>query len=335
MKKLINEPGAVVSEMLDGMVAAHSGLGRLEGTEVLVRSDGPVSGKVGIVSGGGSGHEPTHAGYVGEGMLDGAAAGEVFTSPTADELGELVSACDGGSGVLCVVKNYEGDVMNFETAMELAELEGDVEVDSVVVDDDVAVEDSLYTSGRRGVCGTIFVHKAAGAAAHRGDDLADVKAIAEEVNDRAGTMGMALTSCTTPEKGEPTFELGDEEIELGIGIHGEPGVERTGVMSADEVTEELASHVLDDLELEEGAEVATIVNGMGGTPLMELYVVNRRLQGLLGEQGIGTWDAWVGDYMTSLDMCGCSITVLELSEELKQLLAYPVDTPAMTVVGGD
>jgi phosphoenolpyruvate---glycerone phosphotransferase subunit DhaK len=335
MKKLINEPGAVVSEMLDGMVAAHPGLKRLEGTEVLVRADAPVSDKVGIVSGGGSGHEPTHAGYIGEGMLDGAAAGEVFTSPTADELGEMVSACDGGAGVLCVVKNYEGDVMNFETAMELAELEGDVEVDSVVVDDDVAVEDSLYTSGRRGVCGTIFVHKAAGAAAHRGDDLQEVKTVAEEVNERVGTMGMALTSCTTPEKGEPTFELGEEEIELGIGIHGEPGVERTDVMSADEVTDELTSHVLDDLGVEEGAEVATIVNGMGGTPLMELYVVNRRLQELLGEQGIETWDAWVGDYMTSLDMCGCSVTVLELTDELKELLAYPVDTPALTVASGD
>jgi len=335
MKKLINEPGAVVSEMLDGMVAAHPGLKRLEDAEVLVRADAPVSDKVGIVSGGGSGHEPTHAGYIGEGMLDGAAAGEVFTSPTADELGEMVTACDGGAGVLCVVKNYEGDVMNFETAMELAELEGDVEVDHVVVDDDVAVEDSLYTSGRRGVCGTIFVHKAAGAAAHRGDDLSEVKAVAEEVNERVGTMGMALTSCTTPEKGEPTFDLGEEEIELGIGIHGEPGVERTDVMSADEITDELAGHVLDDLGIEEGTEVATIVNGMGGTPLMELYVVNRRLQELLGEHGIETWDAWVGDYMTSLDMCGCSITVLELTDELKELLSYPVETPAMTVAGGD
>ncbi|MCL7417381.1 MAG: dihydroxyacetone kinase subunit DhaK [Halalkalicoccus sp.] len=332
MKKLINEPDAVVDEMLDGMVAAYPDmLARLDGTNVLVRADAPVEGKVGIVSGGGSGHEPTHAGYIGDGMLDGAAAGEVFTSPTADQLGEMIQACDAGEGVLCVVKNYEGDVMNFETGFELAEMESEVEVAQVVVDDDVAVEDSLYTSGRRGVCGTIFVHKVAGAAAARGDDLAEVERLAEKVVERVGTMGMALTSCTTPEKGEPTFDLPDDEIELGIGIHGEPGVERTEVMDADSVTEHLTERVLEDLELDSGARVATIVNGMGGTPQMELFVVNRRLQELLGERGIETWDAWVGDYMTSLDMAGCSITLLELDDELEELLSSPVETPALTV----
>ncbi len=331
MKKLINEPDSVVDEMLDGMVAAHD-LRRLDGIEVVVREDAPVEGKVGIVSGGGSGHEPTHAGYIGDGMLDGAAAGEVFTSPTADQLSEMIQACDGGEGVFVVIKNYEGDVMNFETAIEMAGMESDVEVETVVVDDDVAVEDSLYTSGRRGVCGTIFVHKAAGAAAHKGGDLAEVKRIAEKTNEHIGTMGMALTSCITPEKGEPTFDLGEDEIELGIGIHGEPGTERTDVMSADEITDHLTEAVLADLDLEAGAEVATIVNGMGGTPLMELYVVNRRLQELLGGAGIETWDAWVGDYMTSLDMDGCSITVLELDDELKELLAYPVETPGLTIV---
>lgn len=331
MKKLINDSETVVSEMLDGMVVAHpEHVRRLEGTNVLVRADAPVDGKVGIVSGGGSGHEPAHAGYLGKGMLDGAAAGEVFTSPTADQLGAMITACDGDAGVLCVVKNYEGDVMNFETAIELAELEGDTEVEYVVVDDDVAVEDSLYTSGRRGVCGTILVHKVAGAAATRGDSLGEVKRLAEKTVERVGTMGMALTSCTTPEKGEPTFDLGEEEIELGIGIHGEPGVERTEVMDADAITEHLTREVLSDLEIE-GEEVMTIVNGMGATPLMELYVVNRRLQEILGERGTETWKGWVGDYMTSLDMAGCSITVLELDEELKELLDTSADTPALTV----
>ncbi len=330
MKKLINESDSVVDEMLEGMLTAHD-LRRVEDTETVVRSDAPVEGKVGLVSGGGSGHEPTHAGYIGDGMLDGAAAGEVFTSPTADQLSELIQACDGGEGVFCVIKNYEGDVMNFETAIEMAEMEADTEVETVVVDDDVAVEDSLYTSGRRGVCGTIFVHKVAGAMAHQGGDLAEIKRVAEKATENVGTMGMALTSCVTPEKGEPTFELGAEEIELGIGIHGEPGTERTEVMPADEITDHLTEAVLEDLDLEEGAEVATIVNGMGGTPLMELYVVNRRLQTILDDHGLEVWDEWVGDYMTSLDMMGCSITVLALDDELKELLAAPAETPGLTV----
>jgi dihydroxyacetone kinase-like protein len=263
-------------------------------------------------------------------MLDGAAAGEVFTSPTADELEEMVAAADGGAGVLMVVKNYEGDVMNFETAGELVEMEG-VDVAEVVVDDDVAVEDSLYTSGRRGVCGTILVHKAAGAKAAEGADLDEVQRVAQKVVDNVGTMGMALTSCVTPEKGEPTFDLGEDEMELGIGIHGEPGVERTEIASADEVVEELTTAVLDDLDLDEGQEVVTIVNGMGGTPQMELFVVNRRLQELLADHGLETWDAWVGDYMTSLDMAGCSVTVCAVDDELKDLLGAPADTPALTV----
>jgi dihydroxyacetone kinase-like protein len=331
MKKLINDPEDVVDEMLDGMVAAYPDrLRRLEDIEVLVRDDAPVEGKVGIVSGGGSGHEPTHAGYIGDGMLDGAAAGEIFTSPTADQLNEMIQACDGGEGVLCVVKNYEGDVMNFETAAEMAEME-DVEVEQVVVNDDVAVEDSLYTSGRRGVCGTIFVHKVAGAAAARGEELGEVKRVAEKVIDNVGTMGMALTSCVTPEKGEPTFDLGEDEMELGIGIHGEPGTERRDVQTADEITEHLTENVLEDLELEEGQEVATIVNGMGGTPLSELFVVNRKLQEILDDRGLVTWDSWVGDYMTSLDMMGASITVLAVDDELKDLLSDTADTPALKV----
>jgi dihydroxyacetone kinase, DhaK subunit len=329
MKKLINDPDDIVDESLDGMVAAHPDrLRRLPDTQVLVRDDAPLDGKVGVVSGGGSGHEPTHAGYVGDGMLDGAAAGDVFSSPTADEFEAVLEACDAGEGVLAVVKNYEGDVMNFETATELVEMAG-TEVATVVVDDDVAVEDSLYTSGRRGVCGTILVHKAAGAKAAAGADLDEVQRVAQKVVDNVGTMGTALTSCVTPEKGEPTFELGDDEIELGIGIHGEPGTEQTGMMSADEITAELTESVLDDLDLDAGQEIITIVNGMGATPQMELFVVNKRLQELLGEHDLETWDAWVGDYMTSLDMAGCSITICAVDDELKELLSATVDTPAL------
>ena len=330
MKKLINEPEDVVDEMLDGMVEAHDSLRRLDGNEVIVRDGAPIDDKVGIVSGGGSGHEPTHAGFVGHGMLDGAAAGEIFTSPTADQLSEMVQECDGGEGVLCVVKNYEGDVMNFDTAADMAGMEG-ADVEQVVVNDDVAVEDSLYTSGRRGVCGTILVHKVAGAKAAAGGDLEEVAGVAEKVVDNVGTMGTALTSCVTPEKGEPTFDLGDDEIELGIGIHGEPGTERTETMGADAITEGLAGEVLADLDLEAGQEVVTIVNGMGGTPLSELYVVNRRLQELMDDHDLDVWDQWVGDYMTSLDMMGCSITVCAVDDEIKELLSAPAETPALTV----
>lgn len=331
MKKLINDSDDVVDEMLDGMIATYPDrLRRLPETQVLVRRDAPVDGKVGVVTGGGSGHEPTHAGYIGDGMLDGAAAGDVFSSPTADEFEELISACDAGDGVLAVIKNYEGDVMNFETAIDLAEMEG-TDVATVVVDDDVAVEDSLYTSGRRGVCGTILVHKAAGAKAAEGGTLAEVQRVGQKVVNNVGTMGMALTSCVTPEKGEPTFELGDDEIELGIGIHGEPGTERTQIMSADEITEELTESVLGDLELGEDQDVVTIVNGMGATPQMELFVINRKLQEMLEARGVETWDAMVGDYMTSLDMEGCSITVCAVDDELKSLLEASADTPALAV----
>jgi dihydroxyacetone kinase-like protein len=330
MKKLINDPEDVVDEMLAGMEAAYpERMRRVEGTNVMVRADAPVEDKVAVVSGGGSGHEPTHAGYIGEGMLDGAAAGEIFTSPTADELSAMIGETAGGAGVLCVVKNYEGDVMNFETGAEMAEMEGVEAVEQVVVDDDVAVEDSLYTSGRRGVCGTILVHKAAGAAAARGDDLEEVARVAEKVIDNVGTMGTALTSCVTPEKGEPTFDLGEDEIELGIGIHGEPGTERVDMMEADEITAELTSAVLDDLDLDAGQEVVTIVNGMGGTPLSELFVVNRKLQELMDDHDLEVWDAMVGDYMTSLDMMGCSITVCAVDDEIKELLAAPADTPGL------
>ena len=331
MKKLINSPETVVDEMLDGMVAAYPDtLRRLDDTTVMVRADAPVDGKVGVVSGGGSGHEPTHAGFLGEGMLDGAAAGEIFTSPTADQLNEMIQACDSGEGVLCVVKNYEGDVMKFETAGEMAEME-DIEVRQVVVNDDVAVEDSLYTSGRRGVAGTIFVHKVAGAKAAEGADIGEVERVANKMIDNVATMGVALTSCVTPDKGEPTFDLPEDEIELGIGIHGEPGTERVDMMTADEITDHLTEKVLDDLDLDAGQEIITLVNGMGGTPQSELFVVNKKLQEIVGDHGLDTWDAWVGDYMTSLDMMGCSVTVAAVDDELKELLTAPADTPAFTV----
>ncbi|QSG05679.1 dihydroxyacetone kinase subunit DhaK [Halapricum desulfuricans] len=330
MKKLINDPEDVVDEMLDGMEAGYPDrLRRLDETNVMVREDAPVDGKVAVVSGGGSGHEPTHAGYIGDGMLDGAAAGEVFTSPTADELSEMIQATDSGEGVLCVVKNYEGDVMNFETAAEMAEMEGVDQIEQVVVNDDVAVEDSLYTSGRRGVAGTILVHKVAGAAADRGDDLEEVARLAEKMIDNVRTMGTALTSCVTPEKGEPTFDLGEDEIELGIGIHGEPGTERVDIMPADEIAEELTGEVVEDLDPDAGDEVVTIVNGMGGTPLMELFVLNRKVQELMDDHDLEVWDAMVGDYMTSLDMMGASITVATVDDELKELLGAEADTPAL------
>jgi dihydroxyacetone kinase-like protein len=330
MKKLINDPEDVVDEALDGVVAAHGeAVRRLDGTKVLVRRDAPVEGKVAVVSGGGSGHEPGGAtGYVGEGMLDGASAGEIFTSPPADEIAEMLRECDAGEGVLMIITNYEGDIMNFETAAEMAEMD-DVTVDQVVTNDDVAVEESTYSSGRRGVCGTILAHKVAGAAAERGHDLEAVRRVTQKAIDNMGTMGVALTSCVTPEKGEPTFDIGGDEIELGIGVHGEPGVERTEMMPADEITDHLTEAVLEDLSPDAGQEVVTIVNGMGGTPLSELYVVNRRLQDHIDEAGLETWDAWVGEYFTSLDMAGCSVTVMAVDEELKELVGAPAETPSL------
>lgn len=329
MKKLINDPSRVVDEMIDGITAANpDDVRRLGDATTVVREDAPVDEKVGIVSGGGSGHEPAHAGYVGTGMLDGAAAGEVFTSPTADQISDAIQACDAGEGVLAVVKNYEGDVMSFETASEMVDLESDTTVEQVIVDDDVAVEDSEHTSGRRGICGTVFVHKVAGAMAERGAALDEVKRVAEKAVDNVASMGVALGSCTTPEKGTPTFELGDDEIELGIGIHGEPGIERTEMTSASDVATRLVDATLDDLAVDAGDDVAVIVNGMGATPLSELYVVYDAVSDVLEAEDVSVWNSWVGEYMTSLEMAGCSVTVLRLDDELKDLLADPVDVPA-------
>lgn len=328
MKKVINNPEHVVDEMLQGIVAAHPGyVRRLKGTTVLVRANSPVKGKVALVSGGGSGHEPSHAGYVGRGMLDGAVAGEVFTSPTPDQVYEAIKAVDGGAGVLLIIKNYTGDVINFEMAAEMAEADG-ISVAKVVVNDDVAVEDSTWTSGRRGIAGTIMVHKIAGAAAEQGLSLEEVQKVAEKVIANVRSMGMSLTPCIVPAAGKPSFELADDEVEIGLGIHGEPGTHREKIRTADEITQHLFSKIYNDTSLGSGDEAAVLVNGLGGTPGMELYVVNREVHRLLADLGVKISANWVGNYMTALEMQGFSITLLKLDEQLKSLLAAPADTPA-------
>ncbi|HHV07661.1 MAG TPA: dihydroxyacetone kinase subunit DhaK [Firmicutes bacterium] len=327
MKKLINLPEQVVEDMLEGMVAAYPEYIRLvPELNIVVRKDAPMKGQVGLVSGGGSGHEPTHGGFVGKGMLTAACAGDVFTSPTPDQILAAIKEVDGGAGVLLVVKNYTGDIMNFEMAAELAEAEG-IETASVVVNDDVAVEDSLYTQGRRGIAGTVFVHKIAGAKAQAGGTLDEVKEVAEKVIANVRSMGMALTPCIVPAAGKPTFTLAEDEIEIGMGIHGEPGTHREKIRTADEITEHLTKKVLEDLPFAEGDEVAVMINGLGATPLMELFVINKKVAKMLGERKISVVRTYVGEYMTSLEMAGASVTLLKLDQELKELLAAPADTP--------
>jgi phosphoenolpyruvate---glycerone phosphotransferase subunit DhaK len=329
VKKLINDPSRVVEESVEGFGWAHADLVAVHRDPWYVtRADGPVQGKVGLVSGGGSGHEPLHAGFVGRGMLDAAVPGAVFTSPTPDAIAPATVAANGGRGVLHIVKNYTGDVLNFETAAELAEAE-DVEVRSVIVNDDVAVEDSLYTAGRRGVAGTVPVEKIAGAAAERGDDLATVAAVAERVVANVRSMGVALTAGTVPHAGVPGFDLTEDEIEIGIGIHGEPGRHRVPMAAADSITEQLTTPVMDDLGLSGGEQVLLLVNGMGGTPASELYVVYRRARQLLEARGATVARSLVGNYVTSLEMQGASVTVLRLDEELTALWDAPVHTPAL------
>ena len=329
MKKLINSPDAVVREALEGMEAAHGDRLRISyDPYVIVRADAPVQGKVGIISGGGSGHEPMHGGFVGRGMLDAACPGEVFTSPTPDQMMEATKAVDGGAGVLHIVKNYTGDVMNFEMAADMAE---GVEVESVVTNDDVAVEDSLYTAGRRGVGITVIAEKICGAAAEERKSLAEVAEICRQVNGQGRTMGMALTACTTPAAGTPSFDLGPEEMEIGIGIHGEPGRFREPLGSAAQVVERLATAVVEDLPYESGDKVLAFVNGMGGTPLIELYIVFRELRRFLGDRDITIERHLIGNYITSLEMAGCSITLLRLDDELTRLWDAPCETPALRV----
>ncbi|MBZ9633469.1 dihydroxyacetone kinase subunit DhaK [Clostridium sp. FP1] len=332
MKKLINNPEFVVEEMLEGILMAHPDYVRkLENADVLVRKNSPISGKVALVSGGGSGHEPTHGGYVGIGMLDAAVCGAVFTSPTPDQIYEAVKAVHGGLGVLLVVKNYTGDIMNFEMASEMAEMDG-IKIASVVVNDDVAVENSLFTAGRRGIAGTVFVHKIAGAKAETGASLEEVKAVAEKVIANVGSMGMALTPCIVPAAGKPNFSLAEDEVEIGMGIHGEPGTHKETLKPVDEIVEHMVLKILNDMPMEPGAQVAVMVNGLAATPLMELYIVNRKVHKILEEKGVKVYKTFVGEFMTSLEMAGFSVTLLKLDDELKVLLDAPADTPALKVL---
>lgn len=329
MKKLINDPRAVVEESVDGFGLAHADLVTVsQDPRFITRKDAPVAGKVGLVSGGGSGHEPLHAGFVGRGMLDAAVPGAVFTSPTPDQILPATQAVDSGAGVVHIVKNYTGDVLNFETAAELAEAEG-IQVRTVLVNDDVAVEDSLYTAGRRGVGGTVLVEKIAGAAAERGDDLDAVAAIGDKVNANVRTMGVALSACTVPHAGSPSFDLDEDEIEIGIGIHGEPGRHKIPMENADGITDRLLEPVLGDLGIAAGDTVLLFVNGMGGTPLSELYIVYRRAVQVIQEKGATVERSLVGNYITALEMQGCSISVLRLDDELTDLWDAPVHTAAL------
>jgi dihydroxyacetone kinase-like protein len=328
MKKVINDPNRVVQEMIEGVIAAHPDkLKNIEGTTVIVRKDAPVQGKVALISGGGSGHEPAHGGYVGKGMLDAAVAGEVFTSPTPDQVYEGIKAIDGGKGVLMIIKNYTGDVMNFEMAADMAEAEG-IKVAKVIVNDDVAVENSTYTTGRRGIAGTVFVHKIAGAMADKGGTLEEVEAVARKVIENVKSMGIALTPCTIPAAGKPGFEIGDDEMEIGMGIHGEPGIERTKIKTADEIAQLLMDKILPELGLAAGDKVAVMINGLGGTPLMELYILNRKVAEILAGQNVHVHKTFVGEYMTSLEMAGCSVSVLKLDDQLAELLDAETDAPA-------
>ncbi|MFI8370263.1 dihydroxyacetone kinase subunit DhaK [Streptomyces sp. NPDC085466] len=326
MRMLINVPETVVADALRGLAAAHLELTVDVERRVVVRRDAPVAGKVALVSGGGSGHEPLHAGFVGPGMLDGACPGEVFTSPVPDQMVRAAAAVDSGAGVLFVVKNYTGDVLNFEMAAELAEDEG-IQVARVLVDDDVAVTDSLYTAGRRGTGATLFVEKLAGAAAEEGAPLERVEALARRVVARSRSFGVALSACTTPAKGSPTFDLPPGELELGVGIHGEPGRERRGMMTAREIAEAAVDAVLDDLRPSD--PVLLLVNGMGGTPLLELYGFNAEVRRVLDARRVPVARTLVGNYVTSLDMAGCSVTVCAADEELLRLWDAPVSTAAL------
>jgi dihydroxyacetone kinase-like protein len=329
MKKLVNNPADVVAEALLGIEAAHPDLRVDHPNKIIYRADAPVSGKVGLISGGGSGHEPLHGGFVGRGMLDAACAGEVFTSPVPDQMLEATKRVDGGAGVLHIVKNYTGDVMNFEMAAELAAAETGVEVTSVVTDDDVAVQDSLYTAGRRGVGVTVLLEKIAGAAAEQGRPLSEVADVAKLVNANGRSMGMALTSCTVPAAGKPTFELGEDEIEIGIGIHGEPGRRRLPMATAGKIAELLVEPIVSDLPFGSGDAVIAFVNGMGGTPLIELYVMYNEVARILAGHGVQIARSLVGPYITSLEMAGCSVTLLKVTDDLLALWDAPVNTPAL------
>lgn len=325
MKKFINSVDTILTESLEGFVAAHGDIVQLGGGHKFVRRKSLKSGKVGLLSGGGSGHEPLHAGFVGHGMLDAACPGQVFTSPTPDQMMEAAAEIDTGAGVLLIVKNYEGDVMNFEMAAEMAS--GSVE--RVIVNDDVAVEDSLYTTGRRGVAGTLVVEKIVGAAAEQGADLATLKALGERVNKATRSMGVALTSCTVPAAGKPMFEIGDGEMEFGVGIHGEPGRRRDTLRSADEIAAEICAAIAGDFGDVSGREGLLLINGFGGTPLMELYLMYYAARTQLEAKGVTVARSLVGNYVTSLDMAGCSITLTLLDDHTRALWDAPAHTAGL------
>ena len=329
MKKLINNPNEVVTEMLQGLAKSNSKLLYSgNGLEVISRKE-KKEGKVGLVSGGGSGHEPAHAGFVGKGMLDAAVSGNVFASPSPDRIIAGIKEADSGAGVLMIIKNYSGDVMNFQMAGELAAMEG-VTVDYVIVRDDVAVADSTYSTGRRGIAGTIFVHKIAGAAAEAGKTLEEVKALAEKTIASTRSMGMAMSPCILPGVGKPGFTLEEDEVEIGMGIHGEPGIHREKVSTAKETARKLLDKILEDYDYS-NSETAVIVNGLGGTPLMELYIMYNEIEEYLKQKEISVYRAFVGNYMTSLEMSGCSVSLLKLDDELKEYLDAAADTTALKV----
>jgi dihydroxyacetone kinase-like protein len=329
MKKLINNVDDVVIEALHGMEQAHPDLLKVHyNPNFLTRADAPVKDKVAVISGGGSGHEPLHGGFVGKGMLDAACPGEVFTSPTPDQMEEAAKAVSGGKGVLHIVKNYSGDVMNFEMAADIVQNEG-IEVASIVIDDDVAVKDSLYTEGRRGVGSTVFAEKLCGAAAERGMTLEEVTDVAKFVKENSRSMGMALTSCIVPAAGNPTFDLGAEEIEIGIGIHGEPGRERMKMKTATELVEMMGEAVVSDIPFKSGDELIVMVNGMGGTPLIELYLLYNQVAAFAKAKGLKIVRNLVGNYITSLEMQGFSLTMMRVNKEIVELWDAPVFTPAL------
>lgn len=328
MKKIINKPENVVTEMLDGLAYVHSDLvHRVDGFDIIARNE-QAAGQVGLISGGGSGHEPAHAGFVGDGMLSAAIAGAVFTSPTPDQILEAIKEADQGAGVFMVVKNYSGDIMNFEMAQELAEMEG-IEVASVVVDDDIAVENSLYTQGRRGVAGTIFVHKILGHAAREGKSLAEIKDLADKIVPNIHTIGLALSGATVPEVGKPGFVLAEDEIEYGIGIHGEPGYRKESMQPSRQLAEELTGKLLEAFEAKSGERYALLINGMGATPLMEQYVFANDVASILGDAGLDVVYRKLGNYMTSIDMAGLSLTLMKIEDEAwLEDLESPVKTIA-------
>jgi len=329
VKKVINEPENVVIEMCEGLVMAYPDIISLNKKYRIVMRKNLNPDKVSLISGGGSGHEPSHAGFVGIGMLDAAVCGDVFASPSTIQVYNAILATQSKKGTLLIVKNYSGDCMNFDGAAEMAIEDDELEVEKVYVNDDVAVKDSTYTVGRRGVAGTIFVHKIAGALAEKGAGLQEVKAVANKVIANVRSMGFALTSCTVPARGEPTFGINENEMEFGVGIHGEPGVARERIVTADEIAQKIMEKIIPDLPFSSNDEVVLMVNGLGGTPLQELYILNRAVRKMLDEQNISVYKTMVGNYMTSIDMAGASVTLLKLDQELKSLLDASANTPAL------